>query len=1012
MVYPYTFGGKLDSEIHNCAATLRAGYRAASDVWVFTGDLPVNSTILVAEGDESIRVLIRDILTNKGCRVSAVSSLAEAMASMENPEPDVIFADAGLDGGMDGLLSYAKSLGYDVPLILIVDAALEDPGEAVVRCGAMAYLKRPIDRSSLETLVRQGVLFKKGMVRERLRSRELSLSRSFLDALLDTGDESTFLLDNKGVLLGANETGAGMLQQQAGELEGVDYLSLLPKLSASLQKDAISKARSTRLPQRIEEYSSGAVYITVVRPVQNQGVQVGFVISTRDITAQRRSEVGLAESEKRYRSVYEAARDAIIMLDRNEGAILDCNAAARRLYGYSADEMMRLNISELSDEAERSMESIRSGVEHIPLQYHRRKGGGSFPAEVSMSHFVHDGREVCTAFIQDISQRKVVEEALREGARLYRAVVEDQTELICRYNPDGALTFVNGAYAKFFGVDEDEIVGQKYFPSLAHDERRDLKSWINEAGPDKPVFDREQHVQRSDDESRWVLWTNRAILDHRGAVLEIQAVGRDITERKEAEKALDRATVEKEQYRLNLEATFRSIPDAIVTVDSQLRIIATNSAAGTLLTLDRELALGRGFQDLVAEPGNPCLGVLKQVLRTSKSVRGYEAELDVPTLGQRMVELNCTPLIDQDKQYTGAVLVVRDVSRIADLEKRLHERHGFRGIIGRSSQMQDMYKLLEQLSSLDSIVLILGESGTGKELVAEALHYGGSRAGAPMVKVNCSALSESLLESELFGHVRGAFTGAVRDKVGRIQAAQGGTLFLDEIGDISPLIQLKLLRFLEQKEYERVGESKTQSADVRIIAATNVNLLQAVKQGNFREDLYYRLNVMPVSLPPLRERQADIPLLVDHFLEVFSGQFNKSFSTISGEVMDLFMSYGWPGNIRELRHILEHACILSPGSEIELQHMRRDLVDQMRASNFATAAPLATAMPHNTFMPHPIQGMAGELQVHAPRPRKADKQDIMEALHRCAGNKAMAARQLGIHRATLYRKLKAWGLDN
>lgn len=302
--------------------------------------------------------------------------------------------------------------------------------------------------------------------------------------------------------------------------------------------------------------------------------------------------------------------------------------------------------------------------------------------------------------------------------------------------------------------------------------------------------------------------------------------------------------------------------------------------------------------------------------------------------------------------------------------------------------MQDIYHLLEQLSSLDSNVLILGESGTGKELVADALHYGGSRAGQPLIKVNCSALSESLLESELFGHVRGAFTGAVRDKVGRIQAAQGGTLFLDEIGDISPLIQLKLLRFLEQKEYERVGESNTHTADVRIIAATNAKLLESVKQGIFREDLYYRLNVMPVTLPPLRERQADIPLLVEHFLGIFSNQFNKSFGRVSAEVMDLFMSYRWPGNIRELRHILEHASILSSGGEIVLKYIRKDLVDQMRASEFCESEPVARYVP--------------QLSVF----HKVTREDILIALDRCGGNKARAARQLGIHRATLYRKLK------
>jgi len=989
----------------------------------------VNATILVAVGDEPIRRLICDILSNRGYGVAQASGSDDASVRLDADRPDVVFADAD----MAGLAEFAaRTAAHGVSLVLVGDAGAGKSAALVEQFGAAGYLEKPVRREWLEMLARQGAYLRRCVSRSGAGPLDTRIVNDYLCELLDAGDGAVLLLNKDGRLTRANEAGLRLLSVDADAAQDAEYLSLLAPLSAQLQREALGKARSTGLPQSIEEYSGGAVYITTIRPVGGNALS-GFVVVTRDITAQRKSEVGLAESEKRYRSVYEAARDAIIMLDRNDGTLLDCNAAARRLYGYTMDEMLTLTITDVSDEPERSLEAIRAGVEHVPLRYHRRKSGITFPVEVSMSHFVHDGREVCTAYIRDVSQHKMVEEALREGARLYRAVVEDQTELICRYNPSRELTFVNGAFARFFGVDEDDVLGQEFFPDLAENERRDLKSWLGEAGPKNPVFDREQHVQRADGEERWVLWTSRAILNHRGEVTEIQAVGRDITQQKDAEKALRLSEVEKERYRQNLEATFRSIPDAIVTVDSACRVIATNSAAAPLLSVERERAVGSDFQDVVSDSGNPCLSVLKQVLETSRSVRGYEAKLDLPELGERMVELNCTPLIDHDKQHTGAVLVVRDVSRIVDLEKRLHERHGFRGIIGRSTRMQEIYKLLEQLSSLDSIVLILGESGTGKELVAEALHYGGARAGAPMIKVNCSALSESLLESELFGHVRGAFTGAVRDKVGRIQAAQGGTLFLDEIGDISPLIQLKLLRFLENKEYERVGESKTHTADVRIIAATNVDLLRAVKTGTFREDLYYRLNVMPVLLPPLRERQADIPLLVDHFLEIFSGQFGKAFSAVAPDAMDLFMSYAWPGNVRELRHILEHACILSPGNEISLKHMRQDLVEQMRASRFAPprqAAPEAPPMygsypvqapPQAGYAPHmPYQaahavdpyGAYSEAHFEYPTRPRAGKQEVIEALQRFGGNKAKAARALGIHRATLYRKLQAWGMED
>jgi len=333
----------------------------------------------------------------------------------------------------------------------------------------------------------------------------------------------------------------------------------------------------------------------------------------------------------------------------------------------------------------------------------------------------------------------------------------------------------------------------------------------------------------------------------------------------------------------------------------------------------------------------------------------------------------------------------------------------FRSLVGHSKSIQHVRKLMEHVAGSDANVLIFGDSGTGKEVVARNLHYHSERRDKPFVPVNCGAIPADLLESELFGHEKGAFTGAISTRQGRFELAEGGTLFLDEIGDISPLIQLKLLRFLEQKEYERVGESKTHTADVRIIAATNVDLREAVRSGVFREDLYYRLNVMPVGLPPLRERQADIPLLVEHFLETFSGQFNKSFGRISEEVMDLFMRYPWPGNIRELRHTLEHACILSPGGEILLKHMRRDLVDQMSTSGFLGASHV---QPSNEAELSIVQPASHISYAHlVPSMHKAGKQEILDALQQCGGNKAKAARQLGIHRATIYRKLKAWGLE-
>ena len=304
--------------------------------------------------------------------------------------------------------------------------------------------------------------------------------------------------------------------------------------------------------------------------------------------------------------------------------------------------------------------------------------------------------------------------------------------------------------------------------------------------------------------------------------------------------------------------------------------------------------------------------------------------------------------------------------------------------------MQDIYRLLEDLANLETTVLITGESGTGKELVARALHYSGQRAFRPFVTVNCSALAESLLESELFGHVKGAFTGAIKDKQGRFQAANGGTILLDEIGDISPLIQLKLLRVLQEKVFERVGESVPQKVDVRVIACTNKDLKEKVKRGEFRQDLYYRLKVVEVSLPPLRERLEDLPLLVNHFCHSFNERFKKNIEGISSEVLSRFMNYSWPGNVRELEHVMEHAFVLCRGPVITLDHLPLEIRDD----GVTGGAEKNVKIPVQETQPQEPNG----------------SQQILNALNKAHWNKTKAARLLGISRRTIYRKIDLYQL--
>jgi transcriptional regulator with PAS, ATPase and Fis domain len=325
--------------------------------------------------------------------------------------------------------------------------------------------------------------------------------------------------------------------------------------------------------------------------------------------------------------------------------------------------------------------------------------------------------------------------------------------------------------------------------------------------------------------------------------------------------------------------------------------------------------------------------------------------------------------------------VVRDITRLTDLERELKERYQFHNIIGKSRKMQEIFRLFEDLADTDTTVLITGESGTGKELVARALHYESIRAAKPLVTVNCSALAENLLESELFGHVKGAFTGAVKDKVGRFQMADGGTIFLDEIGETSSLIQLKLLRVLQEKVFELVGDSKPIAVDMRVIAATNRDLKEKIKSGEFREDLYYRLKVVEIMLPPLRERREDIPLLVDHFLSLFDRKFEKNIDGISSEVLSTFMQYLWPGNIRELEHAIEHAFVLCRDRTINVDHLPPEIKK------------------YSKIQPHVSEKTSGY-----------ELQEILQALKKTHWNKAKAARMLGISRPTLYQKIKEYNL--
>jgi PAS domain S-box-containing protein len=460
----------------------------------------------------------------------------------------------------------------------------------------------------------------------------------------------------------------------------------------------------------------------------------------------------------------------------------------------------------------------------------------------------------------------------------------------------------------------------------------------------------------------------------------------------------------------NMEAIFHSVADGILTLDTRLRVLNLNQAGQDMLGLTEEAAAGRSAAELLRGQLWDPVPLVEATLATGEGTRERENLLVRPD-GQELRSLvTVSRLYDTDGRVGGAVVVIRDITRVRELEVRLENRTRLHAIIGRSHLMQEIFTLIEEVAPSDSTVLIQGESGTGKELVADAIHRSSRRQAGPFVKVNCSALSEGLLESELFGHVKGAYTGALHDRKGRFELADGGTLLLDEVGDLPERIQVKLLRILQEREVERVGDSRTRKIDVRILAATHQPLRALVEQRSFRQDLFYRLNVIPIVVPPLRDRREDVPELAAEFLRGFAESMGKTIDGLTPDALRVLMDHRWPGNVRELRNAIEHAVVKCQGAALGLGDLPRELIEEAARVERLASPAAATPLPGGELP-------AGTLPVGAPPAGGApatsperQRAEIEQALAQAGGRKSEAARLLGIDRSTLWRRMRKLGL--
>ena len=564
-------------------------------------------------------------------------------------------------------------------------------------------------------------------------------------------------------------------------------------------------------------------------------------------------------------------------------------------------------------------------------------------------------------------------------------LVESVSDGIVAISPEGRILYANRSFQERSGYRLEEIVG-KHCREVVRESICDTGcpfSEVLETGKAVDRFDVE--VQGRDGEAMSACINFTPLRDASGGVIGVVEVIRDITKLKELKDTLKRTDSMYRRERIKIRTILDNIPSGVYTVDQEMNLLSFNPSLERITGFRSEEVLGKKcmevFRSDFCEAGCP----LKRSMRTGETLRGIEMNLRAKDGSVVPIASSTALLRDEDGQPIGGICSFRDLREVHTVPASQGQVRDFLGMVSKNHRMHEIFDLIETVAESDANVLIEGESGTGKELVARAIHRLSGRGEKPFLGVNCASLNENLMESELFGHVRGAFTGAVKDRMGRFEMAEGGTLFLDEVSEIGPHLQAKLLRVVQEREYQRVGETRARKADVRILSATNRRLKDLLPGGSFREDLYYRLNVVSIIPPPLRDRKEDIPVLVDYFLDRsrdLRGGLRRRFTPPS---MRVLLEYSWPGNVRELENAVERATICSRGEVIE----ESALPQEIRRGG--------AAVPRGT-------GSFGDRSTGP----EADR--LKGALARCGGNRTETAAELGVSRVTLWRRMKQLGI--
>jgi len=749
-------------------------------------------------------------------------------------------------------------------------------------------------------------------------------------------------------------------------------------------------------------------------------------------TAERaRAELEINGSEEQFRSLFENSIDAVL-LATPEGVVMAANPEACRVFGRTEEEICQIGRTGLVDPTDPRLpglleERARTGRFRGEL-FFKRKDGSRFPGEVS-SVFYRDkaGEMKASVIIRDVTERRRAEDALRKSEERFRALYESAPIGISLNNAEGKFLQVNRAFQDILDYTEDELKQISFREVTLSEDLETSKRIFGElVAGQRPMFRIEKRYRKKNGDVVWANTVCSAVRDAGGNFLYTFAMVEDISERKRAEEEL-RVITEGTAAVTGTEFFHSLVKHLAETFHARYAFITectdlTNTEVRTLAFIENNKFLENITYELAGTPCERAVGgetfyqPQKLYAAFPKEV-GMESYLGIPIHDSKgriighLAILHDQPMGPEPRGLAvmkifaaraGAELerkraedaLKNALAELEALKNRIQEENVYlqeqikkesnlEEIIGASTAIKAVFKSVEKVARTDSTVLITGETGTGKELVANAVHARSSRRGSALIKVNCAALPAGLIESELFGHEKGAFTGATARTKGRFELADGGTILLDEVGELPLETQVKLLRVLQEQEFERVGGAQTLKVNVRVIAATNRNLAESVKHGSFRADLFYRLNIFPIHLPALRERREDIPILANHLVGKFSRRMAKRVDRIASEAMGLLTGYEWPGNVREMANILERAVILCDGGVLLKDHIGISPQFPKAENELATL-------------------------------EAAERSHILKALEETnwvGGGENGAAKRLGLNRTTLLARMKKLGIE-